>query len=337
MTAPRTVDVHAHALMRGAEQLVQGEPGWAAELALQARWNGAESTRRNVDLFVNAYLPMLTDVSKRLAAMDGMNVDVQAVSVSPTQYHYWAEPDLAERFVRRANEELAELCASRPERLVGLGTVSLQHPGLAAGQLEFASAELGLRGVQISTRVGDAELDDPRFEPFWAKAEEVGALVFIHPLGCTLGERLATHYLSNVIGQPTETTIALARLIFGGVLDRHPRLRVCAAHGGGYLPHYIGRFEHAYRVRPESRTMKRRPREYLERIWFDSLVYEPSVLHNLVAEVGAAQVVLGTDYPFDMGVDDPMARLRSVAGLSSDDIDRISGGNAARLLRLDPH
>ena len=190
-----------------------------------------------------------------------------------------------------------------------------------------------MRGVEISTSVAGRDLSDRSLDPFWAAAEELGSFVFIHPWGCSLGSRLALAYLGNVVGNPTETTVALHHLVFGGVLDRFPRLRICAAHGGGYFPHYLGRADHAYAVRPESRTMQRRPNDYLDTLHFDSLVYTPGDLSRLVGVAGADHVLLGTDYPFDMGVSDPVQRIDAI-GLSEPDRDAVVGGNAARLLGL---
>jgi aminocarboxymuconate-semialdehyde decarboxylase len=196
---------------------------------------------------------------------------------------------------------------------------------------------LGLRGVEISTSVNGEELDAARLAPFWRKAEELGAVVFIHPFGTTLGDRVSTHYLSNIIGQPLETTIALSHLIFGGVLDRHPGLRIVAAHGGGYLPSYCGRSNHGYAVRPEAKAdAKFPPMEYLRKIWFDTLVYEPGALRHLINTVGASQVVVGSDYPFDMGHYDPHGLLAATQGLTEGERGAILGGNAAILLGLTP-
>jgi aminocarboxymuconate-semialdehyde decarboxylase len=294
---------------------------------------GGASVRHNATLLPQ-YAVALTDLDTRLRRMDAMGIDVQAVSLSPTQYYYWAESDLAREIVRVANEGLAELCAKRPDRLVGLGTVALQHPELAAEQLTTAVRSLGLRGAILSTAVNGADFSDPRFAPFWGRAEELEALLFVHPLGCSLGERLSRYYLINAIGQPAETAVALSHLIFGGVLDRFPRLKICAAHGGGYLPFYIGRSDHAYEVRPESRTTAQPPSSYLRQLFFDSLVYRSDTLRHLIDVAGASQVVLGTDYPFDMGVEDPLERLAAVPGLSAEDLAAIRGANAARLLRL---
>ncbi|MEE9253531.1 MAG: amidohydrolase family protein [Pseudomonadales bacterium] len=330
------VDIHAHMLVQAVEALVADHADRRAALRQQAEASSSESTEHNRAL-MTGYLPRLTDVDVRLAAMDAMGVDMQAVSISPTQYYYWAVPDLAREIATAANEHIAEVCASHPDRFVGLAAVTLQHPQLAADQLAHATKELGMRGCQISTRIGEVELADPRHDVFWKRAEELDAVVFVHPLGCTLSERVKPFYLTNIIGQPIETTIALSHLIFGGTLDRHPGLKLCAAHGGGYLPSYIGRSDHGYRVRPESRTMKRAPSEYLKQIWFDSLVYTPQGLEHLVHEVGASQVVIGTDYPFDMGVERPLEQI-AAADLSEADRERIRSENAMQLLRIEsPH
>jgi aminocarboxymuconate-semialdehyde decarboxylase len=317
--------------------LVGGVRRWSQAIkvqasTLQAAQMGPASMQHNS--LTAAGCRGATDLDTRLYRMDAMGIDLQAVSLSPTQYHYWADEELAGEIVRTANEGVAAMCAARPDRFVGLGSVALQHPDLAAEQLTVAVRSLGLRGAILSTAVNGVDFSDPRFDRFWARAEELEALLFIHPLGCSLGERLNRFYLINVIGQPAETAVALSHLIFGGVLDRFPRLKICAAHGGGYLPYYVGRSDHAYEVRPESRTTKRRPSEYLRQLWFDSLVYRPDTLRHLIDVVGASQVVLGTDYPFDMGVENPLAHL-SRTGLSAQEVDAIRGANATGLLRLE--
>ncbi len=328
-----TIDLHCHALVPEVEALVAGTPQKAAEPALMQQAMGDASVRHNQASMLPIAGPRLTRPEQRLADMDEMGVDVQLVSPSPTQYYYWAEPDLAREVVRGVNEAMAELCARYPARLAGLGSVALQHPALAIEQLEHAVGRLGLKGVEISTAVNGRELDDPAFAGFWARAEALGALVFIHPFGTTLGTRMATHYLQNTIGQPLETAIALSRLIFGGVLQTHPALKLLAAHGGGYLPTSIGRSNHAFAVRPEAMAHTRvLPGEQLARIWFDSLVYEPLALRHLIDRVGVSQVVLGTDYPFDMGHYDMHALVDGVPGLSEDERAALLGGNAARLI-----
>lgn len=328
------IDVHAHALIGAAEDIARKEERWRREMSDAARLTGKESSEHNQRLMQTAYLAGLTRVEARIASMDAMGVDVQAVSPVPMQYHYWAERAGAEKIVAAVNEGIAAICAGRPERFVGLGSVAMQFPELAADQLEHAMRELHLKGVIISTAVNDAELADPRFEVFWARAESLGAVVFIHPMGCSLGARLTPYYLSNVIGNPAETTVALAHLIFSGMFDRHPKLKVIAAHGGGYFPFYTARFDHGWRVRPEAHTCANAPSTYLKKIWFDSLVYAPAQLDYLIRRAGAGNVVLGTDFPFDMGMEDPLGFLNSVAGLSDEDRQMIRGGNASRLLGL---
>ncbi len=328
------IDLHAHALIEEVEKLARGDERWGREAEQAAALTGAASVEHNRKLMKGEYAARLTRVEKRIAAMDAMRIDMQAVSVVPTQYYYWAGQELAEEIVAAANEGIAAICASNRDRLVGLGTIALQHPELAVTQLERAVREQALKGVIVSTAVNGAELADPRHEPFWSKAEELGALVFIHPMGCSLGARLTPFYFSNLIGNPAETTLALAQLIFAGVLDRHPRLKICAAHGGGYFPFCTARFDHGWRVRPEAHSCQLKPSEYLKRIWFDSLVYTPEQLGFLIKQAGARQVVLGTDYPFDMGVDDPRARLDAVASLTDAERGAIRGENAAHLLAL---
>lgn len=330
MTAP-TVDVHAHVLLPEVDRLVADAPGLAAARELDARRNGPEALAVSGTM-VRDRLRLLTDVVHRLAAMDLAGVDVQLVSPSPSHYHYWADPPLARAVCETANTATAKHCAQAPGRLVGLGLVPLQHPDLAVQALDHALGE-GLVGVEIGSHAPGRELSDPAYEPFWELAAETGAILFLHPFGCTLDERLDRWYLSNSVGQPVENAVALSHLVFSGVLDRHPGLKVVAAHGGGYLPTHLGRANHAWRVRPDARGCAREPGHYLRRVWFDSLVHDPHVLRGLVHATGPDRVLLGSDFPFDMGTDDPVAALRA-AGLPEPDFHAVRGGNAAALLNL---
>jgi aminocarboxymuconate-semialdehyde decarboxylase len=327
------LDAHAHALIPAIEAAVAGQPGAEEARALGLRRDGAPSAAVTRQM-VAERIPALTDPATRLADMDAAGVDVQLVSPSPGHYHYWADPGLAREVTQAAGEGIAALVARHPDRLLGLGLVPLQHPADCQAALEHAVTGCGLAGVEISSHAGQpgatVELSDERLDPFWARAAELGAIVFLHPFGCSLDERLDRFYLSNTVGQPVEHAVALSHLIFGGVLDRHPGLRVLAAHGGGYLPGYLGRSDHAWQVRPEARGCAQPPSSYLRRIWFDSLVHDPAALRALVAAAGPGQVLLGSDYPFDMGVTDPVRRLLD-AGLDADATAAIAGGNAARL------
>ncbi|MBQ1089748.1 amidohydrolase family protein [Streptomyces sp. B93] len=330
MTTPPTVDVHAHVLLPEVEALVAGLPGLTAAKALDARRNGPAALAVNGPM-VRDRVPELTDPAVRLAAMDAQGVDVQLVSPSPSHYHHWTDEETAEKLYRLANEATAAHCSAAADRLRGLGLVPLQHPGHTVRALDHA-LEQGLLGVEISSHAPGRELSDPAYEPFWARAEKTGAIVFLHPFGCTLDERLDRWYLSNTVGQPVENAVALSHLIFSGVLDRHPRLKLVAAHGGGYLPTHLGRSDHAWSTRSDAGAgCAHLPSSYLGRLYFDSLVHDPHVLRELVRVAGADRVLLGSDFPFDMGTEDPVGSLRA-AGLSSADFHAVRGGNASALL-----
>ncbi|MEV7194103.1 amidohydrolase family protein [Streptomyces sp. NPDC093510] len=328
-----TVDVHAHVLLPEIDALVEGRPGFSEARALDARRNGPAALAVSGPM-VRARLPRLTDPAVRLAAMDAQGVDVQLVSPSPSHYHYWAGEETAEKVYRLANEATAAHCSAAPDRLRGLGLAPLQHPGLMVSALDHA-LEQGLAGVEISSHAPGRELSDPAYEPLWSRAGESGALLFLHPFGCTLDERLDRWYLSNTVGQPTENAVALSHLIFSGVLDRHPGLRLIAAHGGGYLPTHIGRSDHAWSARSDAGAgCAHPPSSYLKRLYFDSLVHDPYTLRELVRAAGADRVLLGSDFPFDMGTEDPVAALRA-ARLPDADFHAVRGGNATALLRKD--
>ncbi|PPF41077.1 amidohydrolase family protein [Rathayibacter sp. AY1A3] len=324
------VDVHAHVLLPGLQAAVAARDpeGIAAAQALDARRQGPESLAVSGGM-IRSRFDRLTVLERRLADMDEAGVDVQVVSPSPSHYYPWADAALADWSAREANRLVAELVAQAPTRLRGLGLVAAQHPELCVDLLDDALGR-GLAGVEISSTANGVEVSDPRLDPFWARASETGAVLFLHPFGCTLDERIDEHYLSNIVGQPAENAIALSHLIFGGVLDRFPDLRIVAAHAGGYLPTSIGRSDHGWRVRPEARSCEHPPSSYLRRLWFDSLTHSPSQLRALVEVAGADRVLLGSDYPFDMGVEDPVGAAREA--LDSPTLEAVLGGNAEALL-----
>lgn len=281
--------------------------------------------------------PKLVGVKERLKDMDRMGVDIQAVCPAPYQFFYFTEPGEGAQLAREVNEGIAKVVADTPDRFVGLGSVPLQNAELAVRELDHAVKTLGLRGVEICTNVNGRNLTDPSLglDPFFARCEELGVLIFMHPLGWTQAERLTNHYFNNVIGNPLDTTVAVSHLIFDGVMARHPRLKVLVAHGGGYIAHYWARMDHAWRARPDTRTViKRKPSSYLEKFHFDTITHDPEMLRRLVERFGADHVVLGTDYPYDMGDDDPLGMVAQVKRLPKADRDLIVGGNAARLLKL---
>jgi aminocarboxymuconate-semialdehyde decarboxylase len=326
------IDTHAHVLLPdlAAEVRQRDAVGWETAQELEFLRQGSETLTIS-GAMVRERFARLTVLERRLADMDDSGIDIQLVSPSPSHYYPWADADLASWVAAEANEAVASLVRLAPSRLRGLGLAPLQHPDLMVEALDDAVLTHGLDGVEISSGAPGVELSDPRLDSFWARAEQLEAIVFLHPFGCTLDERLAPYYLSNSVGQPTENAVALSHLIFSGVLDRYPGLRVLAAHGGGYLPTHIGRADQAWRVRPESRTCERPPSSYLGQLWFDSLVHDPRVLQHLVAAAGAGRVVLGSDYPFDMGTDDPVAQVMD-AGLDDATQYAILSGNAGELL-----
>jgi aminocarboxymuconate-semialdehyde decarboxylase len=328
--------VHAHVVAPEVEELAATRAGYDEHAALVRRRSGPESVAVNERQMADL-APLLTDVTARIDRMDAQGIDVQVVSISPTQYHHWVrDAGAAEEIARVSGAAVAAHCARRADRLVGLGSVPQQYPERSVAALREAVIDEGLRGVQLSSHApepagaGVVELSDRRYDELWATACELGAVVVVHPMGCTLEDRLAPWYLSNSVGQPVEHTVALSHLIVGGVLDRFPDLRLVATHGGGYLPVWCGRADHAWRRRPEARTTGLPPSAYLRRIHVDSLVHDAGTLRELVRVLGADRVVLGSDHPFDMGSDDPVGDLR-VAGLSDADTDAIRRGNAVRL------
>jgi aminocarboxymuconate-semialdehyde decarboxylase len=251
------------------------------------------------------------------------------------QYYYWAEPELGLASSRLINDRIAQTVAGHPDRFVGLGTVPLQAPELAVAEMKRCVEDLGLRGIEISTNVDGRDLSDPALRPFFAAAEELDLLIFIHPHHFTHPQRLEQFYLNNLIGNPLESTIAVSHLIFGGVLERYAGLKICVAHGGGYLGAYAGRLDHGYRARCDCREhISRPPSDYLRRLYFDTMVFEADQLAFLVDKWGADHIVMGTDYPFDMGEPQPVEFVQSVQSLSDEQRALILGDNAARLLKL---
>ena len=316
----QTIDMHAHLLVPEVYPLIESYPQ-------------AES---DIGAFLGSPMaPRLTSIDGRLADMDQQGIDMQALTLHFQHQHDWADRDLASSIVALLNEKMAEAVAKHPDRLVGLGAVSLQHPDLAAEQLTHGMRELGLRGVMMTTLINDEEISAPRFDPFWSRAAELGAVVFIHPEGAAGSPRFAgAGALGNTIGMPLDTTIALSHMIFSGFLDRHPDVNIVFSHGGGYLPSYIGRSDNSRANSRGGTPIEKAPSDYLRQLYYDTLVYSPDVLRHLISQVGADRLVLGTDYPFPIMSTDPVGDALAVDGLSDAELEAILGGTAARLLKL---
>jgi aminocarboxymuconate-semialdehyde decarboxylase len=322
------VDIHCHLGVPAAEAQIRAAiPGFDFEMPFSSPASDAVTGK----LFAKIG-PVLNGIEQRLVDMDRLGVDIQAVSPSPGQYFYFTDPGLGRDLARTVNDGIAGAVAKHPDRLVGMGTVPMQSPALAITEMRRCVHDLGMRGIEISSHVNGRELAEDDFRPFFAAAEELGILIFLHPLGFTHGQRLSEHYLTNIVGNPLESTIALSHLIFGGVLDAHPGLKLCVAHGGGFLGGYWGRMDHAYHAREECRLhISREPSSYLRDVWFDTLVFDKDELDCLVHTHGADKLCLGTDYPFDMAEPDPVGFHDR---LDVETRARILGLNAAALLGL---
>jgi len=255
----------------------------------------------------------LNGTNERLQEMDQLGVDVQVLSPNPGQYYYFAEDELGLSVCQIINNQIAEAIANQPRRFVGLATLPLQNVQLAIEEMRRCVRECGMRGVEVGTYVAGKELAHDDFRPFFKEAEKLDVMIFIHPLGFSHGERLSLHHLNNIVGNPIESTIALSHLIFSGVLDSYPGLKICVAHGGGYLPGYWGRMDHAFHAREDCRLhISNKPSSYLRKIWFDSVVFDKQQLQSMIETHGADKICLGTDYPFDMAEPDPVGLSLSV-------------------------
>jgi aminocarboxymuconate-semialdehyde decarboxylase len=312
----KTIDVHAHCVIPEA-------------LALLGMTASANEQRG----------PGISEVGlRRIREMDEQGIDMEALSINP--FWYRAERDLAVQVVKIQNEKLAEFCATYPDRFVAFASVALQYPDLAVQQLVEGVKKLGLRGAAVGASVAGDEFSDPKFHPFWAKAEELGVLIFIHPQSTPdLARRLKGNgWLANTIGNPLDTTIALSHLIFEGTLDRFPGLKICSAHGGGYLPSYAPRSDNCLRVAPDMDTgvkLKKKPTEYLRQMYYDTLVFTPEALRHLAAEVGSNRLVIGTDHPIpwqSKSVD----HILKTPGFSDKERRAMLGETAAKLLGIKP-
>jgi aminocarboxymuconate-semialdehyde decarboxylase len=329
------IDIHCHYLnVEAAAKVKDRNPGQHEPSVKYAN----ELTRETNVKQMQDRSAKLSSIEVRLKDMDRMGIDIQAVSPAPNQTYYWTEPGEGAQLARMVNERIAGIVAKWPDRFVGLGTVPLQDPDLAVSELVYAVKNLGLRGVEINPSVNGMDLPDGRLglEKFFSRVEELGVLIFMHPIGFTQGERLLDHYFNNVIGNPLETTVAASHLIFDGVMERHPKLKVVLPHAGGYLAHYWARMDHAWRARPDCRTViKKMPSSSLEKFYFDTITFDRGMLSHLIERFGAEHVLLGTDYPYDMGMEHPVDFIEGVKGLSGKQKLDIMGGNAARLLGID--
>jgi aminocarboxymuconate-semialdehyde decarboxylase len=271
------------------------------------------------------------DIERRLADMAAAEVDMHVLSATPQTYFYDQEASLAAACAAIQNEGIAKLVQAHPDRFIGIATLPMQAPARAAEELSRAVRSLGLRGAMIGSNAMGKNLDDPSFEPLWATAAELGAFMLVHPVNVAGADRLRSYYLNNLIGNPLDTTIAAACLVFGGVLERHPKLKVLLVHGGGFVPYQAGRWAHGWAVRPEPKVnVKESPQKWIDRFYYDSILHAKPQLEFLVSSVGPSRVLLGSDYPYDMGTGECVRQVKALP-ISDADKARVLGGNAEKL------
>ena len=327
------IDVHTHIVPEGWED-------WAARFGGD-RWpslirhDACRATIMTGGQFFRSVDDRSWSPERRIVDMDRLGIDRQALSPPPVMFCYWADARANAAFARLQNESVAAVVARHPARFVGMATVPLQDPDLAVKELRHSREQLGLRAVEIGSCPAGRDFDDPALFPFFEACAALDVAVFVHPASPLVGqERLTRYYFPLIVGNPLETALAASKHIYGGVLERLPALRVCFAHGGGAFPFTLARLDHGWKVRPEGpAAIPRPPREYAKQLYFDSLTLSAANLRFLVEQFGADRVVIGSDYPFDMGSDDPVAAVGE-AELPAAAREQIEGGTAARFLGL---
>jgi aminocarboxymuconate-semialdehyde decarboxylase len=328
MAATRTIDTHTHILTQETAALL-------TKAGVKVAITPDDADNAALDVAGAVYRPFPTggfDIPRRLKDMDAAAVDVHVLSATPQTYLYNQEPALAVTLAGIQNDQMAKHIKAHPDRFMGIATLPLQDPKRAADELRRAMTKLGLKGSMFASNIMGKNLDDPSFEPVWATAEELGAFMFVHPNNVAGADRLKSYYLQNLIGNPLDTTIAAACLYFGGVLDRHPKLKFMLAHGGGFTPYQAARWEHGWKVRPEpKKNISKQPADIAKRFMYDTILHSDKTLEAMIGLVGADNVLLGSDYPYDMAMLDCVAHVR---GLKIPDAAKaaILGGHAAALL-----
>ncbi len=333
MSAKKVIDVHAHMLSEPMMQRLRKEaPDMSFELSAM---DAHGATLKIGSIVQTPYARGGWDLDKRLQDMEAAGIDMQVVTVVPQTFLYDLEPKRTEALCEIQNEMLGDLVRRMPDKFQAIGTVPLQSPELAATVLERAIKKHGLKGMMICSHVEGKNLDDPKLDVVWAKAEALGAFILVHPQKVAAADRLGSYYLRNLIGNPLETTIAGASLIFGGVLERFPRIKFCMSHGGGFLPYQTGRFMHGWAVRPEPKAnLPVPPNVSIARLYHDTILHSAPHLEFLIGQSGANHILLGTDYPFDMGMMDPVRYVRSLK-ITGDQQHAILAGNPDRLLNAE--
>ena len=330
MTRPRTIDCHTHILTDETIGLLAKEAPWVAP-----KLTPIDDDFAVLEIAGTPYRPFPRggwELERRFKDMAAAEVDVHVLSATPQTYLYDQDPAMTVATSILQNDQIAKLVKAHPDRFTGIATLPMQAPERAAEELTRAVRQLGMRGAMIGSNIAGKNLDDPSFEPVWAAAEELGAFMIIHPANVAGADRLRSYYLANLIGNPLDTTIAAACLVFGGVMERHPKLNVLLVHGGGFVPYQAGRWAHGWHVRPEPKVnVKQSPEPWINRFYYDTILHAKPQLEFLVASTGSSRVLLGSDYPYDMGT---FECARQVKALGVSDLDKatILNGMTQKLL-----
>ena len=328
-----TIDIHCHIHVPEADKMLkQLSPDDTGRKMVDTN----PITKEINTALQQKIMPALTEPEVRLKDMDRQGIDMQVISTSPFHYNYGYDAEFTRDTSRVVNDRIAEVVATHLDRFVGLGTLPLQNEEMSLTELDRCVDELGFKGIEISTNVNGQDLTRAGIEKIFAACEEKDVMIFIHPIGTSYVERMDDHYFRNTIGHPVESALAVGHLVFDGYLEKYPGLKICVAHGGGYIPAYSGRFDHPYHLRDDCRqVISKPPSEYIKKLYFDSVVFSEHQLRYLIETWGADHIVMGTDYPYDMAEPDPVGHVESVQGLSEDDKALVMGANAAKLLGIE--
>lgn len=325
------IDIHSHVIPERVVAAIEADPG-----RFQARVVGEGAARKIVhdQGYVYPLFDEFRQTEAKLDAMDRKGIDISVISPAPPMFYYWADAGLALEVAGLVNDGVADMVGQKPARLRGMATVPMQHPDAAVAELERVVREYGFKAVEIGTSIEGAQLAEERFRPLLRRASELGVFVFAHPYYVGAKSGLENYYLTNLIGNPLDTTVMVANLMFSGRLDELPDLKIALAHGGGFIPYQIGRLVHGHAVRGETNGIsKTSPKELLKRFYFDSLVFEPQALRYLIDLVGADHVCIGTDAPFDMADNKPEATIDAVPGITPAERRCVCCSTALKLLR----
>lgn len=324
------IDIHSHVIpARIVDQIALCPQEFAARI------EGEPHARKVIHEqgYVYPLFAEFHDPEAKLEAMDRKGIDISVISPAPPMFYYWAEVDLALKAARLVNDGIADMVAVNPARLRGMATIPLQHPDAAIDEMERVVREHGFKAIEIGTSVEGVQLAEQKFRPILRRAQELGIFVFAHPYYVGAKQGLENYYLTNLIGNPLDTTVMLANLMYSGALDELEDLRICLAHGGGFAPYQIGRLAHGHLVRPEARrNSSSSPKQLLRRLYFDSLVFDPEALRYLIDLVGADHVCIGTDAPFDMGDEHPGETIAAIPRLTEHERHHLCSGTALQLL-----